>query len=67
MFLDQHGEVCPAGWKPGGATVIFNIFSRIEEVVICINFFSCRLFRILMRRKSILRRLTSETQPVHDK
>ena len=21
QFTDQHGEVCPAGWKPGDATV----------------------------------------------
>lgn len=28
-LLDQHGEVCPAGWKPGGATVIC---CKIDEV-----------------------------------
>jgi len=24
QYTDQHGEVCPAGWKPGGATIVPN-------------------------------------------
>lgn len=23
QYTDRHGEVCPAGWKPGSDTVIF--------------------------------------------
>ena len=22
MYTDKHGEVCPAGWKPGADTII---------------------------------------------
>ena len=24
QFTDKHGEVCPAGWKPGKATMVPN-------------------------------------------
>ena len=24
QFTDKHGEVCPAGWKPGKATTVPN-------------------------------------------
>lgn len=26
QYTDQHGEVCPAGWKPGQDTVGFILF-----------------------------------------
>ena len=22
MYTDEHGEVCPSGWKPGQATMV---------------------------------------------
>uniref|UniRef100_A0A1W7R9D4 thioredoxin-dependent peroxiredoxin n=1 Tax=Hadrurus spadix TaxID=141984 RepID=A0A1W7R9D4_9SCOR len=37
QYTDKHGEVCPAGWKPGGATIIPNpedklkYFSKMNE------------------------------------
>lgn len=30
QYTDEHGEVCPAGWKPGQDTVIKNLFSFIK-------------------------------------
>lgn len=38
QYTDQHGEVCPAGWKPGGETIIPNpeeklkYFSRFNDI-----------------------------------
>lgn len=37
QYTDQHGEVCPAGWKPGGETIIPNpeeklkYFSKLKD------------------------------------
>ena len=30
QFVEQHGEVCPAGWTPGGATIKPNIAGSKE-------------------------------------
>lgn len=30
QFTDKHGEVCPAGWKPGGATIIPNPEGKLK-------------------------------------
>lgn len=30
QYTDQHGEVCPAGWKPGGATIIPNPEDKLK-------------------------------------
>lgn len=27
-YTDDHGEVCPAGWKPGDATVCYEFIIR---------------------------------------
>nr|ABY76309.1 thioredoxin peroxidase [Ixodes ricinus] len=38
QYTDKHGEVCPAGWKPGGDTIIPNpedklkYFSKVDEL-----------------------------------
>ncbi|XP_054168524.1 peroxiredoxin-2-like [Oppia nitens] len=40
QYTDQHGEVCPAGWKPGGDTIIPNpeeklkYFSKLNDPVV---------------------------------
>lgn len=31
QYTDSHGEVCPAGWKPGADTVSRKIFCLISE------------------------------------
>merc|ERR1712080_303277 len=37
QYTDQHGEVCPAGWKPGADTIVpdpkekLNYFSKLKE------------------------------------
>ncbi|MCL4133528.1 UNVERIFIED_CONTAM: hypothetical protein GTU68_036975 [Idotea baltica] len=30
QFTDKHGEVCPAGWKPGDATV--RIYTHLRSI-----------------------------------
>ncbi|MCL4164315.1 UNVERIFIED_CONTAM: hypothetical protein GTU68_003618 [Idotea baltica] len=30
QFTDKHGEVCPAGWKPGDATV--SIYTHLRSI-----------------------------------
>lgn len=35
QYTDRHGEVCPAGWKPGSDTVI--LFSPADIVWIRLN------------------------------
>ncbi|GIY97412.1 peroxiredoxin-4 [Caerostris extrusa] len=30
QYTDQHGEVCPAGWKPGGDTIIPNPEDKLK-------------------------------------
>lgn len=30
QYTDKHGEVCPAGWKPGGETVMYKILDCIR-------------------------------------
>ena len=38
QYVDKHGEVCPAGWKPGKDTIIpnptdkINYFSKQDEL-----------------------------------
>ncbi|CAG2111877.1 unnamed protein product [Medioppia subpectinata] len=40
QYTDQHGEVCPAGWKPGGATIIpdpdekLKYFSKLNDPIV---------------------------------
>lgn len=29
QYTDSHGEVCPAGWRPGADTVCFDLFFAI--------------------------------------
>jgi hypothetical protein len=48
QYTDEHGEVCPAGWKPGQETVSANIFDKkphtflyICVVLITMIFFKC--------------------------
>lgn len=39
QFTDKHGEVCPAGWKPGADTVSINpsIFQPKNKLCQSIN------------------------------
>jgi len=30
QYVDKHGEVCPAGWKPGKATIIPDVNDKIK-------------------------------------
>lgn len=39
QYTDRHGEVCPAGWKPGQDTVSFNLKKRVEMWCLKINFY----------------------------
>ena len=32
QHTDEHGEVCPAGWKPGKDTV--SVFKQLENILI---------------------------------
>ena len=32
MYTDKHGEVCPAGWKPGADTIIPD-----PKVLVCLT------------------------------
>merc|ERR1719370_2736231 len=31
QYTDQHGEVCPAGWKPGADTIIPNPDDKLSD------------------------------------
>jgi len=35
QYTDEHGEVCPAGWKPGQETVSTNIFLYKPYTCVC--------------------------------
>ena len=50
QFTDKHGEVCPAGWKPGAASV--RIYS-FEYIVLYCSFTTCSLEYLLF--ESILK------------
>lgn len=30
QYVDKHGEVCPAGWKPGKDTIIPNSKDKLK-------------------------------------
>lgn len=48
QYTDKHGEVCPAGWKPGQDTVSFR-FILIFVVFMPLNF---RLYQIRWRKRN---------------
>lgn len=51
QYTDRHGEVCPAGWKPGSDTVIFFSFLNCLETLKSLFYF-CRSFLIPMLNSS---------------
>lgn len=34
QYTDSHGEVCPAGWRPGSDTVGFMLMEKWSEILI---------------------------------
>ena len=40
QYTDQHGEVCPAGWKPGSDTVSYKLLSQIKNIILFISDYS---------------------------
>lgn len=52
QYTDSHGEVCPAGWRPGSDTVGFMLMKHWNEILIA-KFINFRLFQIQRRKSSI--------------
>lgn len=48
QFTDEHGEVCPAGWKPGDDTVRF-LLIVVSDLLRLIFFSVFFILKILMR------------------
>lgn len=49
QYTDSHGEVCPAGWKPGSDTVMLAVERIFRENIFNVNAISSlfnRSFRI---------------------
>jgi C-terminal domain of 1-Cys peroxiredoxin len=38
QYTDNHGEVCPAGWKPGSDTVQICLLAFNSKVISIFNF-----------------------------
>lgn len=32
QYTDSHGEVCPAGWKPGADTVYYFVYYQPDNI-----------------------------------
>ena len=41
MYTDKHGEVCPAGWKPGADTIIPD-----PKVLVCFTEERCEVLEL---------------------
>ena len=46
MYTDKHGEVCPAGWKPGADTIIPD-----PKVLVCFTEERCEVLNSKFQEK----------------
>lgn len=60
QYTDSHGEVCPAGWRPGADTVCFDLFFAMYYGFLMLILFIvyCRLCQIQRKKPNISQKIT---------